>query len=169
MQAASIRLEQWAGTASWVLRKSEGLGVAVVGVGLLEGGTKKLLSRTSETCLLVIVYSTFCDTFLRGFGIPATTLCGLLGLILAQHACHLVAAWQLGGALRLKAKQRITLTLTATQKTLALGLPLLRVVFAGRPDLGVLCTPLLIQHPLQLFVGSVLSPKLKAVAEAEED
>ena len=132
-------------------------------------GKKKMLSRTSESLLLLIVYSTFCDTFLRGFGIPATTLCGLLGLILAQHACHLVAAWQLGGALRLKAKQRITLTLTATQKTLALGLPLLRVVFAGRPDLGVLCTPLLIQHPLQLFVGSVLSPKLKAVAEAEED
>ena len=82
---------------------------------------------------------------------------------------HSPATFRAAADREAKAKQRITLTLTATQKTLALGLPLLRVVFAGRPDLGVLCTPLLIQHPLQLFVGSVLSPKLKAVAEAEED
>ena len=132
-------------------------------------GKKKMLSRTSESLLLLIVYSTFCDTFLRGFGIPATTLCGLLGLILAQHACHLVAAWQLGGALAAQGEAAHHPHAHRDAEDLALGLPLLRVVFAGRPDLGVLCTPLLIQHPLQLFVGSVLSPKLKAVAEAEED
>ena len=130
---------------------------------------KKLLSRTSESLLLLIVYSTFCDTFLRGFGIPPTTLAALLALVFASHAAHLLAAWQLGGLLALRAKQRITLTLTATQKTLALGLPLLRVVFAGRADLGLLCTPLLIQHPLQLFVGSILSSRLKAYAEDEPE
>lgn len=109
----------------------------------------QLLSRISESLLLLIVYSTFCDTFLRGFGIPPATLAALLGLVTASHLGFLAAAWQLGGVLRLRAKQRITLALTATQKTLALGLPLLRVVFAGRPDLGLLCTPLLLQHPLQ--------------------
>ena len=31
-------------------------------------GSKKLISRTSESLLLLTVYSTFCDTFLRGFG-----------------------------------------------------------------------------------------------------
>ena len=131
-------------------------------------GKKKMLSRGSESLLLLIVYSTFCDTFLRGFGIPYATLAALLALVTASHAAHLAAAWQLGGLVQLRAKQRITLTLTATQKTLALGLPLLRVVFAGRPDLGVLCTPLLLQHPLQLIVGSLLSPRLKAIAEADE-
>lgn len=30
---------------------------------------KKLLSRTSESLLLYVVFSTFCDTFLRGFGL----------------------------------------------------------------------------------------------------
>jgi len=134
--------------------------------GLL-AGRKKMLSRSSESLLLLIVYSTFCDTFLRGFGIPAATLGGLFLLVLGSHAFHLACAWKLGGVVGLQAKQRITLTLTATQKTLALGLPLLRVVFAGRADLAILCTPLLLQHPLQLLVGSLLSPRLKQVAEDE--
>ena len=45
--------------------------------GVLKG-RKKLLSRSSETLLLAIVYTTFCDTFLRGFGMPASTV-ALLG------------------------------------------------------------------------------------------
>ena len=135
--------------------------------GLL-AGRKKLLSRSSETLLLFIVYSTFCDTFLRGFGVSPATLAGLTALVVGLHTLFLAGAWGLGGAVGLRAKQRITLTLTATQKTLALGLPLLRVVFAGRPDLGVLCTPLLLQHPLQLFIGSLLSGRMKEFAEAED-
>ena len=92
----------------------------------------------------------------------------LMGLLIASNAVYLAAAWQLGGIAGLRAKQRITVTITATHKTLALGLPLLRVVFAGRPDLGLLCTPLLIQHPLQLVMGSLLSPKLKEIAAEDE-
>lgn len=136
--------------------------------GVLSGGSKKLLSRTSETCLLVIVYSTFCDTFLRGFGLPAATLGGLLALVGATHALSLATIWQVGGMARLAAAQRITLVLCASQKTLALGLPLLKIIFANRPDLGLVCTPLLIQHPLQLIVGSLLSPKFKEYAAQEE-
>ena len=131
-------------------------------------GRKKLLSRTSETLLLTIVYSTFCDTFLRGFGLPAATFAKILALVGATHAAALAGAWQIGGISRLRPAQRITLTLCSTQKTLALGLPLLKVVFANRPDLGLMCTPLLIQHPLQLFVGSVLSPRFKKYAEEKQ-
>ena len=83
------------------------------------------------------------------------------------HALFLSAAWQLGRVARLDAAQRITLTLCGTQKTLALGLPLLRLVFSHRPDLGLLCTPLLIQHPLQLAVGSLLSGRLAEYAARE--
>lgn len=130
---------------------------------------KRALSRASETCLLAIVYVTFCDTFARGFALPAASLAALLGLVGATHLGALGAAWQLGGLARLPAAQRITLTLTGTQKTLALGLPLLQIIYASRPDLGVLCTPLLLQHPLQLLVGSLLSPRLQAYAAAEAE
>jgi len=128
-------------------------------------GRKKALSRTSETCLLLIVFSTFCDTFLRGFGLPPASLARVFTLVTTLHLSFLGLAWALGGLLSLSPGQRITHTLASTQKTLALGLPLLQVVFAGRPDLALLCTPLLIQHPLQLLVGSLLSPQLKRYAD----
>ena len=59
-------------------------------------GRKKLLSRTSETLLLAIVYTTFCDTFLRGFGLPSTTVALLGACLAAGHAGCLAITWQLG-------------------------------------------------------------------------
>jgi sodium/bile acid cotransporter 7 len=46
----------------------------------------------------------------------------------------------------------------STQKTVALGLPLVRIVFAGDPDLGALILPLLAYHLLQLMVASAAAP-----------
>ena len=68
----------------------------------------------------------------------------------------------------LQARDRVAFIMCSTHKTLALGLPLFKVIFAGRSDLAVLCTPLLLQHPLQLIIGSILAPRLKKIAEAED-
>jgi sodium/bile acid cotransporter 7 len=123
--------------------------------------SKKLISRTSESLLLLTIYSTFCDTFLSGFGLTPIKLGTLLVLVAATHGAFLTAAWKLGGLLKLRAGDRVTVMLAPTQKTLAFGLPLIKLVFSGRADLGMLCTPLLLQHPLQLIVGSALTPRLK--------
>jgi len=131
-------------------------------------GRKKLLSRSSETLLLAIVYTTFCDTFLRGFGMPASTVALLGALLAAGHVACLGLTWQLAKLLGLQARDRIAFIMCSTHKTLALGLPLFKVIFAGRSDLAVLCTPLLLQHPLQLIIGSILAPRLKKIAEAED-
>ena len=50
--------------------------------------------------------------------------------------------------------------MTATHKTLGRGLPMIRILFADRADLGLICTPLLLHHPLQLAVGLLLSGRL---------
>ena len=71
-------------------------------------------------------------------------------------------------ACALQARDRIAFIMCSTHKTLALGLPLFKVIFAGRSDLAVLCTPLLLQHPLQLIICSILAPRLKKIAEAED-
>lgn len=134
----------------------------------LEGTAKKRLSRGSETLLLLIIYATFCETFSTGWPLRGAALARLFVLVLLQHLGFLATGWALGGAAGLAAPQRTAFTLCSTQKTLALGLPLLQVVFAGRPDLALICTPLLIQHPLQLLVGSVNAPRLVEFAEAEQ-
>ena len=212
------------------------------------------------------MYTTFCDTFLRGFGMPASTV-ALLGapidvhcirtasalhvhcirtacalhvhcmctvcahahcmcakytgaLLAAGHVACLGLTWQLAkllglqarraalimsstlymhmlhtrcmhtactlharcmcmcmcttrihctccAACALQARDRIAFIMCSTHKTLALGLPLFKVIFQGRADLAVLCTPLLLQHPLQLVIGSAVAPRLKKAVEAE--
>jgi sodium/bile acid cotransporter 7 len=134
---------------------------------------KKTLSRSSESLLFLTVYVTFCSTFLRGFGLPTASLAAIGSLVLLLHLLTLGCAWLLSGALGSAVlpngmPERIAFVYCSTQKTLALGLPLLRIIFAGRADLAILCTPLLIQHPLQLLVGSLLAPKLAALAEEEK-
>jgi len=132
---------------------------------------KKRLSRTSESLLLLTVFTTFCDTFLQGTVLAPSTVAALLGLVASTHLFFLAAAWVASGWAcgRDAMADRVAILYCATQKTLALGLPLLRILFQGRADLAVLCTPLLLQHPLQLIVGSLLQPVLsRRVADAEQ-
>lgn len=144
----------------------------VPAVRSITAANKKALSRSSESLLLLTVYVTFCSTFLRGFGLPSSTLAAIGSLVFVLHVLVLGCAWLLSGALGSAVlpngmSDRTAFLYCSTQKTLALGLPLLRIMFAGRADLAILCTPLLIQHPLQLLVGSLLAPKLAALSEEE--
>ena len=92
--------------------------------------------------------------------------------ILHVHACALHVHGTYTplrcAACALQARDRIAFIMCSSHKTLALGLPLFKVIFAGRSDLAVLCTPLLLQHPLQLIIGSIVAPRLKTIAEAED-
>ena len=42
----------------------------------------------------------------------------------------------------------------AATKTLALGIPLINIIFASSPNIGLLSTPLIIYHAEQLIVGA---------------
>ena len=60
--------------------------------------------------------------------------------------------------MRLRFGTRTFRKIAPTQKTAALGLPLLAVLYQGDARLGLIALPLLIYHPLQLFVaGSATS------------
>jgi len=45
------------------------------------------------------------------------------------------------------------------QKTLASGVPLAGVIFAGDPRTGVILLPLLIYHPMQLTLHGLLAAR----------
>ena len=46
-------------------------------------------------------------------------------------------------------------------KTVAMGLPLIKAIYEDNPKLGLYCLPLLMWHPMQLFIGTSLTPKFK--------
>ena len=49
----------------------------------------------------------------------------------------------------------------SSHKTLAFGLPLVNTVFEGNPNLAAYCAPLMVIHPLQLLLGSLLLGRLE--------
>lgn len=54
----------------------------------------------------------------------------------------------------------------ASHKTLAFGMPLLATVFGGgHSDLALLSAPLLVCHPMQLFLGAMLVPRFRRYVE----
>ncbi|KAJ1451719.1 putative sodium bile acid cotransporter, partial [Pelagophyceae sp. CCMP2097] len=113
--------------------------------------------RMSEIVLLLIVWNAFSNSFTAGLAIPLRDLAILGAFVPALH---------LGTLLGLKSfyskffdpRDAVAGAFVASHKTLAFGLPLLKLVFAGSPDLGYLCAPLLLLHPSQLLVGSLLVP-----------
>jgi sodium/bile acid cotransporter 7 len=46
-------------------------------------------------------------------------------------------------------------------KTVAMGLPLIKAIYEDNPKLGLYSLPLLIWHPMQLFIGTFLTSKIK--------
>jgi sodium/bile acid cotransporter 7 len=56
-----------------------------------------------------------------------------------------------------------------THKTVAMGVPLINAIYEDNPAVGLYTLPLLIWHPMQLVIGTFLSPRLAAFVEREEE
>lgn len=122
-------------------------------------------ARLSMLCLLGICWHAFSDGFHRGLPqLPSGALAWLVLAVLGGHIVAMAVAWWLGGRawMRLDPRGRVALTIVATQKTIALGVPMLSVMFAGDPRLALFTLPLLLWHPIQMLVASVLAPRFAA-------
>jgi sodium/bile acid cotransporter 7 len=135
----------------------------IVGRSGPEGFTK--LRQIPSCFLLYLIFCVFCATFGTtmpdGVGRDLTVACvGVLSLHLALLAvCWAMTRWSLLGFDR---ADRIAALLCATQKTLALGVPMMSILYGHHPQLAWLTLPLILYHPLQLVVGGVLAARLKA-------
>lgn len=55
----------------------------------------------------------------------------------------------------------VCIVITASHKTVALGIPLLNIIFANREDTGVLATPLLFYYILTLSTQALVSSRVR--------
>ena len=124
---------------------------------------RKVFKRISETMLAFLVYTTFSDTFFVGTDATAEQIVALVGLLLAIHVTHLAVVWWGSGFPQLKcnAPDRVAILFCSTQKTLALGIPLINTIYAGSDNIGLYCLPLLIYHPMQMIIGTGLLSYLR--------
>uniref|UniRef100_A0A8C7FRC0 Solute carrier family 10 member 7 n=1 Tax=Oncorhynchus kisutch TaxID=8019 RepID=A0A8C7FRC0_ONCKI len=56
----------------------------------------------------------------------------------------------------------VAIMFCATHKSLTLGIPMLKIVFEGYEHLSLISVPLLIYHPAQILLGSILVPTIKS-------
>lgn len=131
---------------------------------------RKLVNRVDRGTILLLVYTSFCDSVTwgvwagRGLGLVATTALGCLGLF----GLLFVVTNGLGRACGFPREDRITAVFCGSKKTLASGVPMAQLIFAGNPGLSLILLPILLYHPLQLLICGVLAARWGRRAEALE-
>lgn len=80
----------------------------------------------------------------------------------------MVSAWiLLSYAFPDQPKLRVFGLFGCTHKTVAIGIPLINSIYGDNPSVGLYTLPLLIWHPIQLLIGTALSPRLVKFVERE--
>ncbi|AYF74197.1 bile acid:sodium symporter [Nocardia yunnanensis] len=123
-----------------------------------------LLSRPSATktvdrgSVYLVVYSAFSAGVTEGIwhGLSARVLISTVLLCAALLALVLTLTSLTSRLLRFSREDRIVVTFCGSKKSLATGLPMASVLFAGHP-VGLIVLPLMLFHQIQLFTCAYLA------------
>jgi solute carrier family 10 (sodium/bile acid cotransporter), member 7 len=145
---------------------------------LLVGQAIRLLARhrtevfervrqVPSVLLLFLIFCVFCATF--STSMPAGAGRDIAIAVLGSAVLHgllLGLGWWLGGwrLFAFRRGDRIAALLCSTQKTIALGVPMLSILYGHHPQLAWLTLPLICYHPLQLVISGVLAARLRQTA-----
>lgn len=122
---------------------------------------KPAIKRLNTTLILFVVYAAFCDSFANGVwdGFGASSILAAVAysaLFLGALSC---LVWMSSTFAASNAPQRVAAFYCGSQKTLAAGIPMASVIFAGQSgpiSESVIILPLMVYHTLQLFLGGAL-------------
>lgn len=121
---------------------------------------KSWLKNVDQGSILLVVYTAFSSAVIGGIWqqVPALKLLGVLFgcsllLALALLCTYFLAKW-----LGFNLEDRITILFCGSKKSLATGVPMAQVLFAGS-SIGVLILPLMLFHQIQLMVCAVLAKR----------
>jgi sodium/bile acid cotransporter 7 len=133
---------------------------------------KPPLSEIGQATLLLIIFTTFCDTFSGGESVEssrrgALAVTGLV--VLSLQLVFLGAVFMLTATTKIRRRPLppgdvICALFCASHKSLTLGIPVMKIVFPDHPRFGLLSAPLLMYHPIQIVLGGVLVPSVRAWA-----
>lgn len=130
-------------------------------VGAWISAHKKWIGIVDRGAILLIVYSAFSESVVLGLWqkvAPSTLVWTLLAsfLVLAIALCvSCLAARKLG----FNKGDEIAIVFCGSKKSLASGLPMARVLFAGNPALGAILMPTMLFHQIQLMACAQLAER----------
>ncbi|XP_038953513.1 sodium/bile acid cotransporter 7 isoform X1 [Rattus norvegicus] len=119
----------------------------------------------SSSVLLMIIYTTFCDTFSNpNIDLDKFSLILILFIIVSIQLSFMLLTFVFSTRNNsgFTPADTVAIIFCSTHKSLTLGIPMLKIVFAGHEHLSLISLPLLIYHPAQILLGSVLVPTIKS-------
>jgi sodium/bile acid cotransporter 7 len=120
---------------------------------------KAWVARLSNTGIVFVVYSAFCDSVMERIwvqhGISMTGLVLLWVTVLFAGMSGLIGV--ACRALKFNREDGIAAYFCSVKKTLAMGVPLAMLIFGTRSDLSLILLPIMFYHPLQLLVNGLLA------------
>lgn len=122
---------------------------------------KALVGLVDRGTILLLIYTSFCDSFQHGIWSGRGT--GQLWLVLMIAVALFTLAMGVmslaARALHFTREDRIAAMFCGSKKTLASGVPMAKLIFGAHPGLGLILLPIMIYHPLQLVICGVLAAR----------
>ncbi|MBA1377446.1 bile acid:sodium symporter family protein [Pseudomonas brassicacearum] len=122
---------------------------------------KRYTSVIDKLVILLLVYAAFCNSMVSGIwqqqgnGVLFSAVLGSAVLL----AIILWMTTRTARALRFSNADEIAAVFCASKKSLAAGVPMAALIFGNNPGLGLILLPIMIYHPLQLIVCSILAER----------
>lgn len=120
---------------------------------------KRYTNIMDKVVILLLVYAAFCNSMVSGMWQQqgsSVLLTALVGSALLL-ALVLWLTTRTARALHLNPADEIAAVFCASKKSLAAGAPMAALIFGAHPGLGLILLPIMIYHPLQLIVCSIMA------------
>ncbi|HEY0199169.1 MAG TPA: bile acid:sodium symporter family protein [Rhodanobacter sp.] len=119
---------------------------------------RPLVGLVDQGSILLVVYTAFSAAVLQGLWkqVPLPVLGGLLVVDAVLLAVALLSTRWAARALGFGRDDEITIVFCGSKKSLASGVPMAKVLFAGHP-LGMIVLPVMLFHQIQLMTCAVLA------------
>jgi sodium/bile acid cotransporter 7 len=132
-------------------------------IGAWAERNRRLLTVVDRGSILLVVYAAFSEGMVAGIwhSIDAATMARLFVVDAALLVAVLAATTLLSRRLGFSRADEITIVFCGSKKSLASGLPMASVLFAGS-SVGLIVLPLMLFHQLQLMVCATLARRYAA-------
>lgn len=127
--------------------------------GKFFGRHKRYTNLIDKAVILLLVYAAFCNSMVsglwqqQGLSVLAIAFGGSAVLL----ALILLLTTRTAKVLDFNHADKVAAVFCASKKSLAAGAPMAALIFGNNPGLGLILLPIMIYHPLQLIVCSIMA------------
>lgn len=120
---------------------------------------KKYTNLIDKIVILLLVYAAFCNSMVSGMWQTQGNTVILMAFVGSGVllAVILLLTTSTAKLLKFNHADKVAAVFCASKKSLAAGAPMAALIFGDNPGLGLILLPIMIYHPLQLIVCSVMA------------